>query len=150
MDRVIRLINKALEKFSKFIAFPIENAMEARAWQFRLLPGLSWDTDIGDYTSLVIVPMHSMHDSGFRNMGFVPLDENNKPLGVFISGGSDVIHVEGIMAMLHINLEHNRAWSMDCLPKSGLMRIFPMSGKMRNGIALSSFEIFSVPAEEGG
>jgi len=51
-----------------------------------------------------------------------------------VSGVSDVLHLGGIGGEFHI----------DCLPKSGLLRVFGRgTDKLIAGAALSSFELFS-------
>jgi hypothetical protein len=82
-------------------------------------------------------------------MTFIAVDENGIPFKR-ISGGSDVIHIEGIGGLGQHwlrkygeipRLVPPREWSIDCLPKSGFLRI--ISRGMICGEALSSFEIFS-------
>ena len=71
-----------------------------------------------------------------------------------LSGCSDVIHIEGIGALgrnyslselmtEHHPLPRAKAWSIDCLPTSGLFRLFCMGYRLTCGEAVSSFEIYS-------
>jgi len=93
-----------------------------------------------------------LHDSGFRFMSFVA-EKYGHPI-CKLSGGSDVIHVGGIGGDNINNPTHSAiaipkliapvAWSIDCLPKSGLLRLFSPSGKLRVGLDLSSFEVFAI------
>ena len=97
--------------------------------------------------SLIVIPQRSKHDSGYRNMAFVAVDENSYPI-CKIGGGSDVIHLDGIGGcgkkvldiLAHIPI---KAWSIDSLPKSGLLNIFSRY-KLEAGSALSSFELYSL------
>ena len=99
--------------------------------------------------------INHLHDSGFRLLDFVACD-GEEPI-CLLSGCSDVVHVDGIGGYgkdwLH---KYNgvpamippSGWSIDCLPKSGLLRMWPNTRKMTCGAALSSFEIFAVEGEE--
>lgn len=96
--------------------------------------------------------IRGIHGSGFRQMMFVPTF-GGRPLGL-IDGGSDVVHIEGIGGFGWAWLERYgrvpgcvppSAWSIDVLPVSGLLRLFPGSGKLITGEALSSFQIYSLP-----
>ena len=88
-------------------------------------------------------------------MTFVAV-KKDKPV-CLMSGCSDVLHINGIGGFGYNWLEKYSAcpktvppteWSIDCLPKSGYLRIFCGSRKMRAGVACSSFEVFSLPKEE--
>jgi hypothetical protein len=64
-----------------------------------------------------------------------------------LSGCSDVIHIDGIGGGGK-NYDFKtpllpKAWSIDCLKKSGLLQIFCCSCSLRAGLALSSFELFA-------
>lgn len=92
-----------------------------------------------------------MHDSGFRYMDFVAVRENKAICR--LAGGSDVIHIDGIGGYGRDWIERYgtvprmvpvSGWSIDCLPKSGLLRIWPGSHQMTCGPALSSFEIYAL------
>jgi len=99
---------------------------------------------------IVILPQRSRHDSGYRNMDFVAC-RDNEPV-CRLSGCSDVIHVDGTGGYGYNWLaEHDRVpdgvrpsgWSIDCLPKSGLLRMWSTRGHMVCAGAFSSFEIFA-------
>ena len=51
--------------------------------------------DIGEFNSLVIIPMGYAHDSGWMCMDFVAVSEDGEPI-CRLSGNSDVLHVDGI------------------------------------------------------
>lgn len=74
-----------------------------------------------------------------------------------LAGGSDVLHIDGIGGFGFRWLGRYgtvpkaippSGWEIDCLPKSGLFRIFASGYKIFCGAALSSFEIFAKKAEE--
>jgi hypothetical protein len=92
-----------------------------------------------------------MHDSGYRQMDFVAVGEDNKPI-CLLAGGSDVMHFNGIGGYGYDWLEKYGTvpsllppvdWNIDCLPTSGLLRLFSHN-KILCGIALSSFEFFAI------
>jgi hypothetical protein len=118
--------------------------------EFDALPVRKWSEDIGEFDSLVILPMRRMHESGFRCMDFVAVIKET-PL-CRLSGCSDVIHIDGIGGYGYKWIEKGEGvpnskkimdWSIDCLPKSGLLRLFSRR-KLRASEALSSFEIFAI------
>lgn len=93
-----------------------------------------------------IYEIDGMHDSGYRIMDFAAVDNKNVAF-CLLSGCSDVIHFDGIGGFG--KWENNipslippSGWTMDCLPKSGLLRIFS-NDKIYCGMALSSFEIYN-------
>lgn len=95
-----------------------------------------------------------LHDSGYRCLSFVAVD-GSKPL-CRLAGCSDAIHVDGIGGYGRDWLEKYSTvpdlippsgWSIDCLPKSGLLRMWPSSGRMTRGPSLSPFEIYALEAE---
>lgn len=81
-----------------------------------------------NFNGIVIVPTGKKHDSGFMCMKFILLNRN-KVVGV-VSGWSDVVHVNGIcgfgknMKYMDCGMEPVAGWSIDCLPKSGCVRLF--------------------------
>lgn len=105
---------------------------------------------------IVIMPTRKMHDSGYRAMDFVAI-KDGKPL-MRLSGCSDVIHIDGIggrgyrynrlIASNPIqrfsNLEERKARSIDCLHKSGLLRMWVDQCNLVCGPSLSSFEVWAV------
>jgi hypothetical protein len=121
--------------------------------EFEQLPVRDYSEDIGVFDSLIILPRDEMDDSGYRCMAFVACAGDQAIC--LIGGGSDVIHVDGIggMGQWGFMKFHKTgkvppladAWSIDCLSTSGLMRLFAVPPySLRAGVALSSFEIFSV------
>jgi hypothetical protein len=117
--------------------------------EFESLPVRKWGEEISLCDSLVILPTNHKHDSGYMTMDFVACNEN-RPI-CRLSGCSDVLHIDGIggygereEGKFFPDMIKPRAWSIDCLPKSKLLRLFSAHGKIRCGLALSSFEIYSV------
>lgn len=103
--------------------------------------------EIGEVDSLVILPEKHNHDSGWRCMSFVTI-QNGVPT-YRISGGSDVIHLGGIGGhnikstdRIKSQTVPNADWHIDCLPVSGLLRIFSGNYKLFVGESLSDFELF--------
>lgn len=80
------------------------------------------------FKSIVIVPMMNseVHNSGYRCMKYVFVDDNDEIIGVS-SGNSDIIFLNGIGG--HglngtIDSYPHVGWQMDCLPSSGCMRLY--------------------------
>lgn len=109
--------------------------------------------EIGLVDSLIILPQKHNHESGWKSMSFVTI-QNDKPTYV-VSGCSDVILLGGIggtnaytndiykfRERVNRNLVPNPNWHIDCLPVSGLLRIFSGRYKMYVGASLSSFELY--------
>ena len=95
----------------------------------------------GDFGGIVIVPTGELHDSGFQMMKFILCDGYNV-VGA-VSGFSDVVHLDGIGGYglnykntVLTKTTHVIGWKMDCLPKSGCMRLFTNRG---NNLKLQSF-----------
>jgi len=107
--------------------------------------------DIGKFRSVVIIPGSAgdLHDSGYRCMTYLLADDKNEPI-CLVGGGSDVMHIDGIGGYGEHNwktgfpqLIKPKGWSIDCLPKSGLLHLFTHGGLSCDGGGFSSFEIFS-------
>lgn len=109
--------------------------------------------EIGEVDSLVILPEKHYHDSGWRCMSFVTI-QNGVPT-YRISGCSDVINLGGIGGYNFQGVSDcdssnriksqtvlNANWHIDCLPVSGLLRIFSGKYKLYVGASLSDFELF--------
>lgn len=118
--------------------------------EFDAVPDRAWAQDIGEFDSLVVLPQRRHHDSGYRCMDFVACKEGS-PL-YRLSGCSDALHIDGIGGFgkweppnLPASVKP-RGWSIDCLPVSGLLRLFSRE-YMTAGPALSSFEIFAIEKE---
>lgn len=121
---------------------------------FNNLPCRKWNEDVGEFDSFVILPMRQLHDSGFRCMDFVAV-KGDQPI-CRLSGCSDVVHLDGIGGYGYDWLKKYGTcpelvppsnWSIDCLRKSGLLRLF--SGKLVAGEALSSFELYTRARKSG-
>lgn len=124
------------------------NIMKMTREDFQKVPFRnSFDSKLPPFESLVIIPTDEQHDSGWQCMEFVGVDENMEPV-VRMSGCSDVINIDGIGGYGKWDMDGKlprsrpiQAWSIDCLPKSGYLRLF-CHGKIIVGHDLSSFEIF--------
>ena len=115
--------------------------------QFERLPSREWDEDVGEFDSLVIMPTRHVHDSGFRCIECVAAIKE-KPI-CRLAGGSDVINLDGIGGYGHRpwngipSMVPPKGWSVDCLKKSGLLRLFANHHKLEAGPSLSNFEIYA-------
>lgn len=126
-------IARAMKDLSNYIE-SMENIPDYTYWtidKFKELPRNSdWkNQNIGEVSNIIILPCDSYHDSGFRNMEFVIIGDNNKPI-CRVGGGSDVVHFENLPRDINI----------DCLPTSGLLRLWGRTN-MRIGIDLSTMNI---------
>jgi hypothetical protein len=132
------------------------NVNEMTRKQFEELEHREWDKEIV-CSGLVIIPgrASNMHDSGYRCMDLVAVDGDKAVC--LLAGGSDVIHVDGIGGYGDNWLEKYKtipsmtppiSWSMDCLPKSGLLRMWAAGHKLRIPPAHSSFEMLAFKVEE--
>lgn len=119
---------------------------------FESLPTKEWNKEV-ECTSLIILPgkAKDMHESGFRCMDFVAVKGDEAIC--LLSGCSDVLHIDGIGGYGNNWLGKYgtvpravppSGWSIDCLPKSGLLRIWPTSQRILCGISLSSYEIYAL------
>jgi len=108
--------------------------------QFKELPIRDWDEDIGEFDSLVILPGNSeeIHESGYRLIDFVACIKQ-RPI-CRLSGCSDVLHIGGIAAAI---AHDTGGWMIDCLSKSGLVRLRKYDTRLTVGMAVSSFEVFA-------
>ena len=122
--------------------------------EFLALPELEWNAPPIEYDSLVILPMNYNHDSGFKCMDFVAVQKGIPVCR--LSGGSDVLHLNGIGGygqnwLQTYNTVPDKvtpiAWSIDCLRTSKLLRLFSHN-KLTNGNALSSFEVYAILKKE--
>ena len=119
------------------------------------LPERKWNKDIGEFDCLVILPTRRKHDSGYRLMDFAAVRKNKAICR--LSGCSDVIHIDGIGGYGKDWVKKYKKvpksvppieWSIDCLMKSGFLRLFSNHCNLVCGLSLSSFEIFAIPIEE--
>ena len=101
------------------------------------------------FNSIIIVPTDEIHDSGFRCMKFILL--NNMTIVGVVGGGSDVIHPNG-WGNYGLNWEEYYRTgrvpcidiSMDCLTTSGCIRLM-MRGKYQcKDFILSDFIFYKV------
>ena len=137
-----------IEEFNSLIILPLEiNLLSVLLYKSRCLLSkmCKW------FSSPELYSIKGMHDSGYRCMDFVAV-KNGKAI-CLLSGCSDVIHIDGICGFGFDWLKKYNtvpklipptSWSIDCLSNSGLLHIWPGSGKMTCGDALSSFEIYSM------
>jgi len=122
---------------------------------FESVPNRKHNEDIGLFDSLIIFPMREKHDSGYTCMDYISVIKNQPTYR--LSGCSDVMHIQGIGGFGYDWLKKYGtcpdmvpaiAWSIDCLYKSKLLRLFPMGGKCRlklkAGDSYSSFEIYCI------
>ena len=101
--------------------------------------------------SLIILPVDKEHVNEFKHMGFISVIDN-EPL-YYLSGTSDMLCLNGICGWGKnwINKCYEKfptkvfptPWRIDCLSKSGLMRIFILYGKIRCDPENSTFEIYN-------
>ena len=105
-----------------------------------------WSRDIGEFRSLVIIPLDYPHDSGWMCMDFVAVSKDEEPI-CRLSGCSDVLNLDGIggygnrrVGEFPSSIEP-KGWSIDCLP-CGYLRLFSRS-TMTAGPALGNFEIYA-------
>lgn len=101
-----------------------------------------WSSHV-ECKSLIILPTRRKHDSGYRCMDFLAVDASDKPI-CRLSGCSDVLHIDGIGGFgkpSNYNFVVPKGWSIDCLGKSGLLRIFGPK-TITATEALSSFCVF--------
>jgi len=126
--------------------------------ELEAVPLRKWDEDVGPFDSLVVLPLRTKHDSGYRCMDFVACkraEDGEMVAFARLSGCSDVVHLDGIGGYGWSWLDSGgvpltipvKAWSIDCLPKSGLLRVFAR-GYLRAGPALGSFELFALMKSE--
>ncbi len=107
-----------------------------------------WSKDIGEFSSLVIIPQDYTHDSGWKGMDFVAANKEGEPI-CRLSGCFDVLNLDGIGGYGYRNWRlgelpnciEPKGWSIDCLP-CGYLRLFSRS-TMTAGTALSNFEIYA-------
>ena len=90
------------------------------------------------FTGLVIVPMNEVHASGYRCMKFI-LEMNHKIVGV-VGGWQDVVKVNGTLGAglnftksLETGMVKRIGWQIDCLPRSGCIRLWQREYILRCG-----------------
>lgn len=97
----------------------MKSIKEMTKCEFLQLPDLPEDYERIVCDSLVILPTSELHDSGWRCMYLIPI-KDDRPLGK-LGGFTDVI--DFVAGACQPGWE--RGISIDCLPKSGLLRVFP-------------------------
>lgn len=102
---------------------------------FELLPVCEWGKDLGAFDSLVILPLHRKHESGFRLLDFIAC-RLGEPI-CCLSGCSDVLHLAGEILPVE-------EWKIDCLPKSGLLHLFGTTSSFMtcNSIPFAAFYVY--------
>lgn len=104
------------------------------------------------FDSVIVVPVDRIHDSGYRCMKFVLLQDSNV---VGVCGGfSDVVHINGIGGYGRWNGSFPRlvkpvGWSIDCLP-CGVLRLFCHKKMTTDEWTGSDFSVYSTNTEIGG
>lgn len=127
----------------------MNNVTKMTRTEFRDLTELEWDEGLPEFDALVILPERYYHDSGFRCMSLI-LCKNGEAL-CKIGGGTDAIHIDGIGGLKGYStnlgsIKMGPGWTIDCLPKSGLLCLFCHKPLKCSG-PLSSFEIWTEPNE---
>lgn len=99
--------------------------------EFRKLPRYDdWTIiNIENVTNIIILPCEDFHDSGYRIMDLVLIDENDEPKCI-VSGCCDILVFENMPDYIKI----------DCLPTSGLLRLWGRKN-MKIGMKLSAMTI---------
>jgi hypothetical protein len=114
----------------------------------KIPPRKNWHDPV-EFDALIILPTRHMHDSGFRCLDFVAV-KSDKPV-CRLSGCSDVLHINGIGGYGDRLAKFGSvprempilSWNMDCLPKSGLLRLWCDGHVLIDRGALSSFEVLA-------
>ena len=104
------------------------------------------------FSSVIIVPMTEVHDSGYRCMKYILLrwdGDCHEVVGV-IGGCSDVIHINGIGGYgkdwergIATGTVERVDWSMDCLCESECVRLFASRDLETRDWCGSDFEVFA-------
>lgn len=121
-----------------------------------ILPALTISDNLSDedYASLAAKRLNGesinehLHDSGFRFMHYVAT-KNAHPICI-VSSGSDVLHIGGIggygfkwQAGTDVPTKVEPvSWNIDCLPVSGLLRVFSPYFNLIVDNDVSSFEVY--------
>lgn len=101
------------------------------------------------FSSVVIVPVNDIHDSGYRCMKFILV--NHGTIVGAVSGWSDVLHLNGIggygidyKTTIKTQKTNRVAWSIDCLKKSRCLRLFADKQLILPYTPVSSAEVFAI------
>ena len=115
---------------------------------------VGFDYKSAKLNSIVIIPTNKIHESGYLCMDYVAVGKDMEPICRF-DGYSDVLAIDGIggygkhyEAMSFPGypkcLIECKGWSIDCLPKSGYLRLFARQMLTRDDpYVLSTFEIYA-------
>lgn len=98
------------------------------------------------FNGIIIVPTNQYHDSGYRCMKFVLIDQE-EIVGI-VSGWSDVLHFcgyksDGCQFVPSLLLYR---WNVDCLPESGCVRFFSNAECICDDFVGSDFNVY--PAQQ--
>ena len=103
----------------------------------------------GDFSSIVIIPDDTIHESGYRCMTFVLVDKDCEPI-CKIEAGSDALALDGIGG--YGLYDHTvgipdtikpKGWTIDCLP-CGFLRLISSYPLRVDDIEESTFSVYSL------
>jgi hypothetical protein len=131
---------------------PEQDLNKISSAQFREVPKRDWQTDIGLFVSIVLIPTRYKHDSGYGCIDMVAVKYEDKQLKWVRLGGGDVVHINGIGGYGERlgaipKLVPPSSWSIDLLYRSKFLRLHAWS-KLKVGLDLSSMEIYCVKDSE--
>ena len=115
---------------------------------FAALPERKWNEVLDGIDSIVLIPSKKKHDSGYACFGYVAVKGDK----AWRCGGGDIIHIDGIggygkdwlTASSGVpSMVSVKAWNIDCLVKSGYLRLWSSNGKLSCEPDLSSMEVYS-------
>lgn len=119
-----------------------KSVMDMTLDDFRRLPFSGKWSDKVRCRTVVFIPgsgsKSKLHDSGYRCMGIACVGADRKVIQL-IGGGSDAIHIGGLGVSTRVC-----KWTIDCLPKSGLLQLFSHGHDILAGPSLSSFDIVPI------
>lgn len=118
---------------------------EVTRQEFLSLPYAKWDEHIvGD--SLVIIPTEQEHISRYRCMCYCVV-RNRHPY-ILVGDKTDLVLLENYNCHAQDKQNVPRTWKMDCLPYSGLIRIWVDGYEIKTGISTSDMEITLLKKEK--
>ena len=110
--------------------------------ELEAVPTVPWEK-ILHCDAVVILPARrkrgGLHESGYRFMSVVCTYRGEIVGRTYMC--SDVLHLGGILTVGEVAI----GWSVDCLPTSGLLRVFASSDDLEVGPTLSSLEVRRTP-----
>lgn len=105
------------------------------------LPRRVWSEILCEVNAIIIIPTRHKHDSGFMCMQYVACMKDR----YILCGGGDVFHIDGIGGFGKWTVAGGvpcmippKGWSIDCLPKSGYLRLWSSTKKLTCESDLSS------------